>query len=132
MEREARETASYGRVAKNVLDNFAQSVEQLGMTVHPRAMDRLVRLSRAELSRRRELIAARARLAVDSHGDLRLEHVYLGEDGEIDIIDCVEFNDDFRFSDPIADLAFLSMDLRFRWHDHAADALELIAIKRKI
>ncbi|MBW2191950.1 MAG: AAA family ATPase [Deltaproteobacteria bacterium] len=50
----------------------------------------------------------------DGHGDLRLEHVYFGTDGSITIIDCIEFNDRFRYGDVCADIAFLSMDLA--WH----------------
>lgn len=49
----------------------------------------------------------------DGHGDLRLEHVYLRGD-EIRIIDCIEFNERFRFADICADIAFLAMDLT--WH----------------
>jgi predicted kinase len=47
----------------------------------------------------------------DGHGDLRLEHVYFTSDEEPVIIDCIEFNERFRFADVCADLAFLSMDL---------------------
>lgn len=50
----------------------------------------------------------------DGHGDLRLEHVYFGADHSITIIDCIEFNDRFRYGDVCADIAFLSMDLA--WH----------------
>ncbi len=46
----------------------------------------------------------------DGHGDLRLEHVYLGRDA-IRIIDCIEFNDRFRYGDVCGDVAFLAMDL---------------------
>lgn len=45
----------------------------------------------------------------DGHGDLRCEHIYLGE--EMKIIDCIEFNDCFRFGDTASDLAFLLMDM---------------------
>jgi predicted kinase len=47
----------------------------------------------------------------DGHGDLRLEHVYVGPDRDVTVLDCIEFNDRFRFADVSADLAFLSMDL---------------------
>lgn len=50
----------------------------------------------------------------DGHGDLRLEHVYLDARGGIDIIDCIEFNERFRYGDVCADVAFLAMDLT--WH----------------
>ncbi len=45
----------------------------------------------------------------DGHGDLRTDHIYLF-DG-IQIIDCIEFNDRFRYGDVAIDLAFLHMDM---------------------
>ena len=63
---------------------------------------------------RRDRGALRARLArglaVDGHGDVRLEHV-LKEDGRFSVIDCVEFTTVWRHIDPLADAAFLVMDL---------------------
>ncbi len=47
----------------------------------------------------------------DGHGDLRLEHVYVGPGGAIRVLDCIEFNERFRYADVCADIAFLSMDL---------------------
>jgi predicted kinase len=54
------------------------------------------------------LAAGRVR---EGHGDLRLEHVYLDDRSDPTIIDCIEFNERFRFTDVCADVAFLSMDL---------------------
>ncbi len=45
----------------------------------------------------------------DGHGDLRCDHVYL-QDG-IQVIDCIEFNQRFRYADTASDIAFLAMDL---------------------
>ncbi|MBW2709286.1 MAG: gluconokinase [Deltaproteobacteria bacterium] len=47
----------------------------------------------------------------DCHGDLHMEHVCLMTG--LPIIDCIEFNERFRYSDAIADIAFLLMDLEF-------------------
>jgi predicted kinase len=41
---------------------------------------------------------------------LRLEHVYLNRGAPPTILDCIEFNERFRYADVCADLAFLSMD----------------------
>ncbi|MBP8986292.1 MAG: AAA family ATPase [Spirochaetes bacterium] len=46
----------------------------------------------------------------DCHGDLHCEHVY-SINGEIVILDCIEFNKRFRYIDTISDIAFLLMDL---------------------
>ena len=45
----------------------------------------------------------------DGHGDLRAEHVYFLD--RIQIIDCIEFNERFRYGDTAVDLAFLHMDV---------------------
>jgi aminoglycoside phosphotransferase family enzyme/predicted kinase len=45
----------------------------------------------------------------DGHGDLRTDHVYFYQG--IQIIDCIEFNDRFRYGDAAVDLAFLHMDM---------------------
>jgi aminoglycoside phosphotransferase family enzyme len=46
----------------------------------------------------------------DCHGDLRAEHVY-AEPGQFQIIDCIEFNQRFRYIDVASEVAFLAMDL---------------------
>jgi uncharacterized protein len=61
----------------------------------------------------------------DGHGDLRLEHCYLDAAGKVEIIDCIEFNDRFRYGDVCADIAFLSMDLA--WHERVDLSEALLA-----
>ena len=55
----------------------------------------------------------------------------IGDD--IDLFDCIEFNDRFRYSDTLADVAFLLMDLEFHgggelsvwfWEDYKRYAIE--------
>ena len=45
---------------------------------------------------------------VDGHGDLRPEHIYLNH--EPLVIDCIEFNDEYRINDIADELAFLAME----------------------
>lgn len=52
----------------------------------------------------------------DCHGDLRLQHVYILDEqlkapNAISVIDCIEFNERFRYSDVAAEIAFLTMEL---------------------
>ncbi len=47
----------------------------------------------------------------DCHGDLHMEHICFGE--QIAVFDCIEFNERFRYSDTLADIAFLLMDLEY-------------------
>ena len=53
--------------------------------------------------------------AVDGHGDLHLEHIWLEtDDSEPLMIDCVEFDADLRHIDAASELAFPAMDLCYR------------------
>lgn len=110
----------YGRfdvVVGNARENFYQSMDQIGWTVSDAVFWRLATLTEEALARHRMLIASRADRDVprDTHGDLRLGHVYVFPDREppddLVVIDCIEFTERFRFADPVADMAFLVMGL---------------------
>ncbi|MBI2804701.1 MAG: AAA family ATPase [Planctomycetes bacterium] len=114
--------AAFGRheiVAANARENFKQSAPQVDATVSTPVFHRLQLLTEAALNRLQPLIDRRALRGVprDTHGDLHLEHVYFFPErqppADLVIIDCIEFNERFRFSDPVADMAFLFMDLAF-------------------
>jgi predicted kinase len=91
----------------------------VGTTVNGAVFGRLKALAEGSLGRLRPLVEARAArgLPRDCHGDLHLDHVYYFPDlrppAELVIIDCIEFNERFRFIDPVADMAFPAMDLAF-------------------
>jgi aminoglycoside phosphotransferase family enzyme len=50
----------------------------------------------------------RRKRVVEGHGDLRPEHIYIGDPPAV--IDCLEFNRAFRIVDPAEELSFLSME----------------------
>lgn len=109
--------SSFGKfdtVAGNARENFDQTAEHVGETVSQRVHERLNRLTEEELIRLRPLIEKRAAewVPCDTHGDLHLDHIYK-IDGELMILDCIEFNERFRYADPVSDMAFLCMDLLF-------------------
>ncbi len=55
----------------------------------------------------------------DCHGDLHLEHVNISPQG-INIYDCIEFNERFRYIDIASDTGFLAMDLDFNgYYDYS-------------
>lgn len=114
--------SSFGRfemVAGNARENLDQVAPLVGTTLSPEVFARLRCRTETVLSDLQHLIEARARLGVprDTHGDLHLDHIYYfpdkGAPDDLVIIDCIEFNERFRFADPIADMAFLRMDLIF-------------------
>ena len=113
-------------VAANARENFTQSGSQIGLAISRPVFERLQALTEETLARERALIESRAARGVpcDTHGDLRLDHVYLLEDrpppGDVVVIDCIEFNEQFRYADPVADMAFLLMGFKHaRRHDLA-------------
>ncbi len=121
--------SAFGRlavVAPNARENFDQveghvaNVSQGHPTISRPVFERLKALTDESLDRLGPLIEARARRNVprDTHGDLHLDHVYFFPDKsppqDLVIIDCIEFNERFRYADPVADMAFLVMDLLFR------------------
>lgn len=101
-------------IALNVRENFAQTRDVPASLLDPREVRELEHWQCQLLERNEDRLYARIRAGRvrDGHGDLRLEHIYL-EGERVLIIDCIEFNERFRYADVCADLAFLSMDLAF-------------------
>lgn len=119
--------ASFAAVAGNCRQNFAQLA---GLAAVPEALlQRLGRRTEEALAQGRAAIEGRARgqVACDTHGDLRLDHLYWFPEraapDDLLVIDCVEFSEQFRCADPVADLAFLVMDLHDAQRGDLAEAL---------
>lgn len=113
---------SFGRfdsVARNILEIFEQALPRVGDTVSRGVFDRTRALAEKSLARLRALIDIRAarQVIADCHGDLHLDHIYCFPEKpppcDLVIIDCIEFNERFRFIDPVADMAFAAMDFAF-------------------
>lgn len=75
-------------------------------------LERVGALARRYLAGRPWLLASRVERgrAVDGHGDLLADDIFCLPDGPR-IIDCLEFDDRLRHLDPLADVAFLALDL---------------------
>ncbi len=123
------ETSRHGQVEvirRNVRENFEQT---RGVIHEYLSADEAREVEAWQLATLEDEARFAARVAAgrvrDGHGDLRLEHVYFGGDDSIAIIDCIEFNERFRYADVCADIAFLSMD--FAWHGHVDLAERLLA-----
>jgi aminoglycoside phosphotransferase family enzyme/predicted kinase len=120
--------ASFENVSRNLHDVLTQSKPHLRSTVSSTVHERLSQLTEEALEKNRALIKARAAQGVtrDCHGDLHLDHVYFFPDrpppGDLIIVDCIEFNERFRFIDPVADMAFAAMDFVYHGHRDLAGA----------
>jgi aminoglycoside phosphotransferase family enzyme/predicted kinase len=121
---ETARLGGYHALAQNVRENFAQ-LAQLVEPLRAEELDSLRTYQLTQLEARREQLVRREHSGYvrDGHGDLRLEHCYRQPDGTFVIIDCIEFNERFRFADVCADLAFLSMDLRHHGREDLAGLL---------
>lgn len=114
-------------IARNVRQNFEQTRDTVRDHIRPEEAAEIERWQTDFLAENEALFGARIEQGHvrDGHGDLRLEHVYL-EGADIRIIDCIEFNERFRYADVCADIAFTSMDLA--WHGRVDLAERLLSI----
>lgn len=119
----------YAAVAHNIQDNLEAGRRCDGTILSPVLVARLTKLTSQRLEQLRAVIERRAERGVprDTHGDLRLDHVYVFPDRQsaahFSIIDCIEFNDALRYADPVSDIAFLIMDLKFHGRSDLASIL---------
>ncbi|MBI5643690.1 MAG: AAA family ATPase [Deltaproteobacteria bacterium] len=100
-------------IGKNTAENFSQTSGYIGNTISKDRFEGIKRYTEDFLKAHGSLFQKRAAdgFIRDCHGDIHSEHISIA-DG-INIFDCIEFNERFRFSDIVADMAFLSMDLDY-------------------
>ncbi len=122
---------TWAAVRENCRENFTQTAGLAGTLFDERLFSIVRSTTMAFLQRRKPLFDQRVRSGKvrDCHGDLRADHIYFTADG-VRIIDCIEFNQRFRFEDVASDLAFLAMDLDFRGHGHVAGPLLTEYVRR--
>lgn len=125
--RSDEETSRFGTrqvIERNVRENFEQTARSVLNHLNLEQAEEIKAFQLQTLEHKqadfdRRITEQRIR---DGHGDLRLEHVYFSGD-QVHIIDCIEFNDRFRYGDTCADIAFLCMDLSFHQRPDLAEQL---------
>jgi len=119
----AVEVGGVAAVRFNTRENFAQTREQIGVTVTAEAHDRVRAYTEAFLDARGHVFARREREGRirDCHGDLHADQICV-ENG-LAFIDCIEFNERFRYGDVAADIAFPAMDVEYYGRPDLAAAL---------
>ncbi len=107
----------------NTDENFEQTEKYKGTTIEERDFYALREWTDRFYEKNNGLFLKRIRAGKirDCHGDLHMEHICLTK--KLSIIDCIEFNDRFRYSDTLADIAFLLMDLEYQGGKEFADQL---------
>lgn len=105
-------------IRNNWEENFAQMRPYIGRSLTQATFDRISHYIHAFCEGYSALFHTRMREQHirDCHGDLRLQHVYIqdeqnGSTPAISVVDCIEFNERFRYSDVAAEIAFLTMEL---------------------
>lgn len=98
-------------ISQNMEENFSQLLPYKGSVIDKEKWDFISQVSRTFLHHHEGLFEHRIESGRirDGHGDLRTDHVYFFKG--IQIIDCIEFNDRFRYGDTALDMAFLHMDM---------------------
>lgn len=97
------------RLERNVLETHA-ALKEARDIVRLEQVDRIHDVQLGFLHGAASPLGPRAleRRIVEAHGDLRPEHVFLGPEPQI--IDCLEFNREFRCLDPADELCFLAVE----------------------
>jgi|AntRauTorckE6833_2_1112554.scaffolds.fasta_scaffold04276_2 aminoglycoside phosphotransferase family enzyme/predicted kinase len=113
---EISEWGKLENIKYNTDENFSQTKPFIGDTIDKNSWQAICRYTNRYFKLNRALFKRRIeeKRIVDGHGDLHLEHIHLAPDA-VNIYDCIEFNDRFRYGDVAADLAFLAMDLDFNY-----------------
>ena len=111
------EIAEWGSVAKLRIttdENFSQTERFVGTLISRPAIDAIRCFTDLFYEGQADLFDRRQREGriLDCHGDLRCQHIHFSN-GEINIFDCIEFNERLRYLDVANDVAFLAMDLDF-------------------
>ena len=117
-------SGAWETILANCEENFQQTTMFAGEILDERIFQIVRSATLSFLHRKKELFDNRikSKKIRDCHGDLRTGHIYFTDEG-IQIIDCIEFNERFRFQDVTSDLAFLAMDLDYEGFPQIANYL---------
>ena len=106
------EAATASAVRRSWDENLDEMSRFAGDILESEICDRVRDRVHRYIDGRSDLFASRiaAGLIRDGHGDLLADDIFCLDDGPR-ALDCIEYNDRFRWGDVLADVAFLAMDL---------------------
>ena len=98
-------------IRANWLENLRQTESFIGRTIEYQTHKLVSDWAIQQLTEHADQFLERIRSGFirECHGDLHSGNICLEE--QVQIFDCIEFNEKFRYSDTAADVAFLAMDL---------------------
>lgn len=108
---------SMEKIQLSVEENFSQMEDFVGHTLQVVDFETIQEYQSQFLEKNTVLFSKRQAEGkiIEGHGDLKTEHVHFQEK-QVNIYDCIEFNERFRYLDQLSDIAFLAMDLDFMQH----------------
>lgn len=111
------------RVFFGIEENFKQTEKYIGITLSHEKYHALKEYSYKFLEGNTDLFQKRIEDGKirDCHGDFHCENVYFVD--KIYVLDCIEFNERFRYIDTACDMAFLIMDLDYRGYSEFSNRL---------
>lgn len=111
---EIEEFGKAERFKINTDENFEQVERYIGISIDGDKFYKIKDWTNNFYEKKKDLFEQRIKekRIRDCHGDLHMEHICFTEKGPV-IIDCIEFNDRFRYGDTVGDIAFLLMDLDY-------------------
>ena len=111
------------RLKQDTDENFGQTEKYIEVTISREVYGEVKKRTNDFFETKMEIFYQRIATdrIRDCHGDLRLEHIFWGE--EVSIFDCIEFNERFRYTDVAADIAFLAMDLDYHNREDLSEHL---------
>ncbi len=108
-------------ISLNTSENFSQTKDFIGRTIEPEQYVFIKSMTEDFVAKNSALLKQRIRdkRIRDCHGDLHTGNIFVAD--KIFIFDCIEFNERFRYSDVLCDIAYLAMDLEFLGAKDLAD-----------
>lgn len=108
--------SEFGKISAikhNTDENFSQTELFIGKTINKEKYDRIKNYAESFLQEHKKAFENRIEngFIKDCHGDMHSEDICITNG--MYIFDCIEFNERFRYSDTVSDIAFLAMDLDF-------------------
>ncbi|MBR8827440.1 MAG: AAA family ATPase [Gomphosphaeria aponina SAG 52.96 = DSM 107014] len=112
------EIKSFGtgeKIKASIDDNYGHTAKYIGITQSQQQYEETKRFTDNFLSEKKEIFSSRREnnKIKECHGDLHLKNICWWQN-KIQLFDRIEFNEEFRFIDVIADVAFTVMDLEAR------------------
>jgi hypothetical protein len=111
-------------VKQNIDENFEQTKPMIDITVPKETFQYISDAATRFFEKKKNVFKRRMKdgRILDCHGDLHSGNIVI-TDHKIQIFDCIEFNERFRYIDVASDIAFLAMDLDYQNHPYLSSHL---------